>query len=445
MFPSPRFVVVDDNSDHLLAISKTMSDLGSSCAMVPYSSEVDVPTEPFLAARAIFMDLQLASRSATADFNRHFAEIQRILLRVIPREGLAYLLILWTDRPDQAEALQAYLSANLYPSAPYARPLQILPLSKTKFINIDGTPVDALLLKTQILEHIGSNPALVALFAWESDILAASNQVLADVARIARREPDGQPELPVALKRLAIEAVGEHNVASDPQGAIHSALLPLLQDHVQQQAPVKDHDVTREWDRAFEGAPVPLVALTLGRAGALNSQLHLGSATSAVLSTTWGSVCLLEEGLNWGSEFGLSGSSDFIDPILGKLKAKKTPGAELAKLVQIRVGAACDYAQKIDGPIPYALAAFVPIAEGQNDPYRLMDGATTWISPALDVLDWGIGHFVVDPRFIRIRGKEFVSELKVVSRIREQLLIQLITTISQHGARPGTMQFSGES
>lgn len=112
-------------------------------------------------------------------------------------------------------------------------------------------------------------------------------------------------------------------------------------------------------------------------------------------------------------------------------------------VVQIRIGAACDYAQKTTGPIPYALAALLPEKVGLK-PHELTPNSTAWISPELD-LGSGIVQVFVEPRFVRVRGEKAANTFKAIGRIKEQLLLELVSAIGHHSSRPGIVRFQVNS
>lgn len=113
----------------------------------------------------------------------------------------------------------------------------------------------------------------------------------------------------------------------------------------------------------------------------------------------------------------------------------------------VYVGASCDYAQKTDGPIPYVVAAFVPMPRHAGrisvGGHKLAEGSHCWISPLIDLEGFGIGHLVADPRFTRTRGQDRACQFRAVNRIREQLLMQLISSVARHGDRPGIVSVDG--
>lgn len=435
MFTPPRFVVIDDDLNHLDAIVTTIQSLGSVCARVHYKPEQDVPKELFTAVRAIFIDLQLQDRSASSDFNRHFAEIQRILGNVIQPTGGPYILVVWTDKPERVTELQAYLAKKFFVDKPYTKPIAIVPLSKTDYISIDTGEQTSGNLLEDIRTHLNAQPAMNALVQWEAEVLGAATKVLADVATLAA-EFDGDASLPTLLRRLAVEAVGHANAADDPRASVHAALLPLLQDHLQN-AP----DVNSEWGRAFESATEPAPLLSKAQVSLLNTKLHVTKQDEArpVSALAWGAACELESDIDW-SEFGLKDEAEYREQVVAKnLKIEWAKYKDKVKVAQIRIGAACDYAQKTTGPIPYALAALLPVREGEKA-HELTPKSTAWISPELDFGD-GIVQFFVQPRFVRVRGEGVAAKFKTFGRIKEQLLLELVEAVGHHSSRPGIVRF----
>ena len=215
MFTPARIVVLDDKPKHLLAIEKTIRELGSSCVCLTYDPKVDPPALPFSRARVIFMDLQLLNDQFNTDFKQHYAEIQRILTSVIKPDAGPYLLVIWTAKHDRVAELEEYLKKNLFSKLPHTRPVKLLGMAKEQFINLStGEAKDPEAMRDYIAEQLKSVPALAALLEWENEIIAASDRVVADVLRLASTAPVvDQPDVGVALRRLAIAAVGAPNVA----------------------------------------------------------------------------------------------------------------------------------------------------------------------------------------------------------------------------------------
>lgn len=433
MLTPPRFVVIDDDAKHLEAIVSTMQSLGSACAKIHYTSVRDPDRELFKTVRAIFMDLQLLNRSATSDFRQHYAEIQRILDLVIHVEGGPYLLVVWTDMPNRVVELRQYLE-RFFARKPFVRPVAILPLSKTRYINSATGEATSRDLVEEIRTHLRKHPAMNSLVQWETDVLGAAARVLADISTLAC-ELEGETSLPTLLKRLANEAVGHKNAGEDPRAAVQAALLPMLQDHLK-----NSNVVAADWADPFDGAVDPAPPLSKSQVALLNNRLHITNQNTdrPISPLAWGAVCEIEEEIDW-NELGLESEEHYVREIVAtnvRIDLKKSSEIEV---VQIRIGAACDYAQKACGPIPYALAAVLPGKQGLKA-HALHSNSTGWISPEVD-LGNGVVQLFVEPRFVRVRGETSAASFEVISRIGEQLLLELVSTVSHHGSRPGIFRF----
>ena len=109
----------------------------------------------------------------------------------------------------------------------------------------------------------------------------------------------------------------------------------------------------------------------------------------------------------------------------------------------VRVGAACDHAQNRAGPLLYLFGLEIP-----HDVQRRLDNtgavrapASEWSSPTL-LLDTEDGPFVlaVNTRYTISATSATAEGWQPVYRLREQLLMHLISHASGHMARPGIVQ-----
>lgn len=436
MFTAPRFVVIDDDPNHLAAIANNVQRLGSACAQVVYSPEVDPPKELFSAVRILFMDLQLRDRSASSDFKNHYAEIQRLLQHVIEAPAGPYLLVLWTDSPDRADELLTYLEKNLFPDAPHTRPVGIVPLSKNDFISAKTGAETSEGLLAAILELLEEQPAMSALLLWESEVVGAASLVLADIVTLAG-ELAQEKALANLLRTICVSAVGGANVELNPRSSLQAALLPLLQDHLQ-----NGEYQSESWSSFFDDAMDSGRTLTKRQVTLLNTKFHVTrpDGSQPIAASEWGAISTLETNMDWG-EFDLQSAEQFVQREVsrhvGNLSAEQIAGTDV---VQIRVGAACDYAQKASGPIPYVLAALLPGKTDEVKRHKLASNATCWLSPEVD-LGGGPVQIFVDPRFVRVRGPASTAEFTPIARIKEQLLLALVATIGHHNMRPGITSF----
>lgn len=277
-------------------------------------------------------------------------------------------MVLWTEHPHLAGELRAYLDAAIAENEPHSLPLDILPLAKGEFINIDdGKPTDPQKLRQAVLDAVCKIPQIAALLAWETDILSAAGETLAELSALvpaADRHSGAYPAaLDAILSRLARETVGCEHVDTDPRAAIAAALAPILSDRIVNQQvlpgalPVWQLAVTRYNDPALSNAsPV--------EAGRINRMLHLAlKGPEAIRASDWGAV------VPWPFEWDNVEQRDLKFKELTGLKSKqmvcgefrlRSSAVDACRPVLVRVGAACDYAQYRPGPIIYLFGLIIP-------------------------------------------------------------------------------------
>ena len=446
MFTPPRFVVVDDNRDHVTAILSVFQTLGTPCLGVVYDAESGLDGRHFEGVRALFVDLHLTDLAATTDETRHFAIIAGILEGSISLTGGPFILVVWTEHDHLVAELTEYLDDSLDPEKPHARPLAIVGLPKRRFINLDtGEPdegrVDA--LRDEVERAVSEQPQLAALVAWETDVQAAAGATLSALvdlvpedARNSTAFGDGLDEV---LTRLAREAVGQPHVATDPRAAITSALAPILADRIVNQR-VSEADAT-VWRAAVTWRGTE--GLDEMRAGRVNRMLHVAVPPSeVVLPTAWGAVVEFPDEW-WNNDelrrhFGVTRGQ-----LLGNEFKIGTDDRGRCRPRLVRIGAACDHAQNRPGPLPYLLGLEIPC-----DVQRMRDNtdavrvpASEWSSPIL-LHEPGAGPFVlaVNTRYATSVAKADAENWQPVYRLREQLLMHLISLANSYLARPGIVQ-----
>ena len=444
MFQPPRFVVVDDKPEHLKAILDVFQKLGTPCLGVAYDPEAGLEESRLEGVRALFLDLHLTDLAATTDESRHFAIIAGILEENISPSGGPFVLVVWTEYEDSVGQLEEYLDESLDQTKPHARPLAIRGLPKSRFIDVGTGEIRegrAGALRDEVESAVNEKPQLAALVAWESNVQAATGATLStllelvpDRQRNASSYADGLDEV---LSRLARGAVGQPHVATDPRAAIASALAPILADRIVNQE-VSESEV---WQKAvtWQGKD----PLDPDRAGQVNRMLHLAVPPSeTVRPTDWGAVVEFPEGW-WRDDelrrcFGVKQRQLLGDEFkIGKDDRKR------CRPRLVRIGAACDHAQSRAGPLPYLLGL-----EIESDINRRADHtgavrlpASEWSSPTL-LVERDVGPFVlaVNSRYSLSVTPADAEKWQPVYRLREQLLMHLISHTNSYLARPAIVQ-----
>ena len=443
MFAAPRFIAVDDNPSHLNAIVETFQRLGSPCLGIHYDPAEDMDAAHFSGVRVLFLDLHLLGSGAGTDDTKHYANIVSILQSTISVEGGPFILVLWTQFPEKAQALTEYLDSSITPEFAHARPLTVMPLAKSDFINTDsGEIVDDGGLRRWVKESLAGNVQMQALVGWEHDVVRAAGRTLSSLVSLipaeSRVTAKFAGELDLLLSRLAIAAVGTHNVSDDARAAVNAVLAPILADRVlNQDEPEGSVEV---WSRAVTrvgtrdpGPPDEKVK------GAINRSLHIAvPASEKIMPDGWGAVCaapstiVSDKGL--GLLFGLNRKSLLSDEF-----AVQDRDLDRAVFRLVRIGAACDYAQRRPGPIAYVLAIELSSAAK----FRGKAKDALWRSPTILLEDTNEPvRLRVNCRFMITRTSKAVQRWTVCYRLREQLLVELINHAADYASRPGIISLN---
>ena len=228
MLGSPRIIAIDDQPDHLQGLADCLNQQGIACLRIHFTGDpADVQVCPDV--RIIFADLHLGMGSPS-DHKSNFSMIGGLLRDTIKPSG-PYFIILWTQFPEQAEALRTFLDR---PDTDVAKPFDVQPLAKADHLDPHGRVKDEEVLIEAIKGIVGDSPQLASLFDWEGWVLAATGRTVSSILDLAAAEGTAEraKEVGKILSRLAIEAVGANNVETDPFRAVNEALLPILADRM---------------------------------------------------------------------------------------------------------------------------------------------------------------------------------------------------------------------
>ena len=446
MFTPPRFVVIDDKPEHLDAILDVFQELGAGCQGVTYDPEHGLDNRHLAGVRVLFVDLHLIDLAATTDETRHFAIIAGILEDGIRPTGGPFILVVWTEHDDLVTRLTTYLDDSLDRDKPFARPLAVVGLAKRRFIDLDTGEAQegrAAGLRDAVEQAVDSQPQLTALVAWESDVQAAAGATLSALVDLvpdnAKNSTSFAGGLDEVLSRLARESVGPHHVATDPRAAIAAALAPMLADRIVNQE--VSEAALAAWSQAvtWEGRD----RLDSTRAGKVNRMLHVAvPPTEAIRPGAWGAVVEFPAAWWPDNEFLERFGTTPRQLLGGEYKIDRN-ARDRCRPRLIRIGAACDHAQNRAGPLLYLFGLEVPhdVQRRPDNTGAVRVPASEWSSPTL-LLDADAGPFVlaVNTRYAISVTSAGAEGWQPVYRLREQLLMHLISHASGHMARPGIVQ-----
>lgn len=428
-----RVVVIDDNEQHLAALSRAIGELGSACLSFHYQDQH--PNRDQLAgARLIFCDLQLGSDTLTTDKTPFYANIASMLAAGISADHGPYLLILWSQYGEEPDKLNEYMSEF----DPGQQPFAVVVLDKNEFIDTatgevreDGNLVAA------VKETVESQPGLAAMLDWEELVARAASRTTSGLWDLCldsgENETDGV--LRNTLGRLAEGAGGPH-ASNHPGDSVREALSPLLDDQI----------VTAEMDEDLWTAAVQFSSGTAAPPSRLYTAFHFEISTAAAASSRGVASSLPKK---WSStkkfekRFG-SSQSDILK-MCGYRGANLECAVEAASWYLVQINAACDDGSEDPGYLPYCLAAAIPTTRMEDGKFvelkrREKQKGSVEKTRELALQEGKNERLFLFGSFVMGLRKIKTAKFKPVFRIRRGLLDKLILDMRIKSARLGVLE-----
>ncbi len=423
MFTPSRFIAIDDERPHLEAITSALNGLGIPCLGMHYDG-TGFQKAHFGGVRVLVLDLHLVAGVPPTDDHRHFGFIASLLVNHISPDGGPFIVVLWTQNPQQAAQLTAYIDETV--TELHARPLRIIPLNKGDYLDlVEGTVKDLVKFSAAVQDHIVQNPQIHAILSWEAEVHAATSNTLASILRLVPPEErvvgKFSAALDKALSHLAVASAGSGNLEGNIRSAINGVLTPIISDRL---SAMHTNEAEELWKLAVTQYKVEPDHLTVSAKAELNQMLHIEASGSG--PDAWGAVVDFDPARTkelFAQEF---------DEILNReFKVNIDARAAACLPVLIRIGAVCDYAQRQPGPIPYILGIeLTDLRKGTKRP------DSVWSSPTISSDDKPC-ILLASARYPVVLSPSDAQKQRIRYRIREQLLMELIAKIGTHVTRPG--------
>jgi len=432
-----RIVLIDDKQSHLKAIADALGLLGSASLSFLYKDEHPAP-EILAGVRLIFCDLHLGSDAKTTDTKTYCSNIASMLASSLAEDHGPYLLIIWSQFPNEVDSLKGYLDEL----EPGQRPFSFVCLDKNAFINVgDGTVLEGADLPGEIRGIVSKQPGLAAMLNWEQTASVSAAKVTNSLWKLAvdKSKTDPDKALCGTLGKLAVSAAGEKLGEEAPGRSVLEALVPLLADQIEAH-PVNEAvwKTAVDLEEKANGAP----------SEALYTALHIEQPTS-YKSDSRGVVSYLEPlvasecfkdffGYDQGTllmQCGFQEKDDEESKKNGRniMKVKDgLLGTEEWFLVQIN--AACDEAQDHPGLIPFCLAALVPNKKTNKNGKQSVQATEPFLFRGRKTSLYLMGRFVIG------LTKNQSVKLEPQFRLRSSLLDKLIFGLRTNAARLGVTE-----
>lgn len=424
MLAAPKVVAIDDDREHLEGLVNGLNQYGFSCLQVHFTGDME-DIDPCPHVRVIFTDLYLDA-GLTFEPDRNFGIISGLIEDFVKPSG-PYFIVLWTMHPDHADELHENLEKRL---KNVTKPFAVLPLEKSDLLDEEGNIKSMEKLVEAIESVVKKQPQIAALLNWEERVLEATSDTVSSIFSMVG-DGDQAQEVGRLLAQLAVAAAGEGRVGEDRFHAVNEALLPILADHIASLR-LRPED-KQTWKAAFTKTDIE-EALSIEEAAKLNSRIHIDS-TKADQGAERGVVIALPDKLS--DEFEQNFGIPQEDAAKELFHCKNfVENDDRFHWVLVQSQAACDYALKRPGPLPYYLG--LEIAEKFKKKGNVPDAL--WISPSFESED-NCFHLRVNALFQISLPPEVANKEKPLYRLREQLLNDLIYQVHSYNARPGKIEF----
>lgn len=419
-----RIVIIDNEEAHLKSMVDALSEMGSACLPFHYKEEHPKP-ELLAGARFIFSDLHLVSDAVTSDKKQQYANIASMLLSCLDENHGPYVLVIWSEFPDELSELIKYFD-DLEPNQ---RPIKCCVLNKNDYIPTVTDPSSKTGDLVSAVAHLLNDiPGLSALLKWEQKVSAAASITTSTLWKLSEGHDENERDLALrnTLGRLAKGASGDSAARQYPGRGVMEALTPLLSDQLEKS----------EIDEEFWKSAVSFDAPERAASGAsLYTMLYFENPTGHS-ALERGTVCTLPE--EWASEekfnekFGYR-KSNLIEEF-GYKGEKKDEAEKRAEWCLVQLNAACDQAQGNPGFYPFVLGCIIPSEIKCNSPKGSVFRSRTVVLDGIERQLYCHGRFVLTMTMADAKN------IKVKMRIRTQLLDQMMQDIRTKSARLGTIE-----
>lgn len=427
MLGSPRIVAIDDDEAHLAGLANGLGRSGAACVQIHYPGDLTgFRTCPDV--RIVFADLHLEA-GTLSEPEKNFNIIAGILESTIQPSG-PYFIILWTQSPDQDQALFRYLDERLNPGV--TKPFAVRRLPKVDHIDNEGEIKDQNKLMEAIRDIIGMSPQVGAIVEWESQVLEAAGRTVSSIVNLTSGREGRERAAGVGriLGRLAVNAVGKENVNRNRFRAVNEVLLPILADRV---AKMPSGEINEQlWEAALT-IPERRTMKSVEHAARLNRLLHIADA-EGVGATERGVVIPLLRRYRKRFKHYFSKTEQDVAPQLFGCK-DFDPSNSRFRWVLVQCLAACDHVQGNPGTVPFYLGLDFPV--GSRSSRKV---ASTWYSPVFE-LDSKLRCLRVNAGCPVSLPSGMLRDITPLYRLREQALNDLVYHVHVHGARPGMISF----
>jgi hypothetical protein len=350
--PNNKIIIVDNETKELYDLGKVFLDNGLICRTFEYSELHDEPLE---GVRIAFFDIKL-NPSGGASEEQIFSTLVQALKLYIDLKNKPFILIFWTKHNELVANFKDYISSRNDDTIP--SPFMVDCIDK---LEIRGEP-KALMDK---LKKILNEPTIKAIFDFESKALNAASKTVNSIFELVQsNDVWGESNSFISnfnkvFSKIAISILGKDHAIENPDKAIYSALMPILNYNLENSGSTNYwQDLLTEIRNKNIKFPDDTIAYKL------NSVFHIDNNKEFDHSTRGGVIKLNLPQDKFNDLFKKNFKSVFGDIIpFDEEYCSKSDRDEFrrkSEFLLIEISAACDYSQKNPRLNKYVLTLKTP-------------------------------------------------------------------------------------
>jgi len=456
-------IVLDDQRNELWSIAH-----GLGCCGIPVMPQLvqdgrleRPPQAPYTGIRLFFSDLHLLQGETKVEANTS-ALISFLRKLVAPT---TYLIVFWSNYPEDAKRTWDYLTARLNAIAPELLPFgyEVLGKDDVRAASDDDPSVAQPAVErvqASLNELLGKHPQLSALMEWEGNVSRAASVTTNELVGALKAGGISfaeQDKVRRVLSRMAQEALGVPHAPQAPARGLTQAFFPIAQECL-------ECDPNTDKQNAFLHIPNgETIALPDGHIEPLLNDFFVHTERSDLQHLQRGAVIRLSEdyladpnGLS--KDVGLTATpGNWKEVVCAEFAMnwhKKNPqdrttignSVQVRNVFAIELSADCDHAQDKPRTQRFMFSIFAPSQPEAERKYFYSSSKGMGASDAIYVtpeitIDGVVGRLMISCRtfFARPHSQHLIGD--VVSRLRKEVVDEISHQYSSHMRRPGKVAF----
>ena len=417
--PENKIIIVDDNPEHLVALSKPFYENGIGCKCLVYDVNYSTPLKN---VRVAFFDIRI-NPTGGGSAGQRLNDIATAIKQYVHVDNGPFALIFWTSNKGEIDSIKKYIHER-HSDCP--KPFLVDFIDKDVFLTNSGG-------LTKKLEDILGDDTLKILFDFERVSSESASKTIDQLYEIIpRNDAWGETQnfkenFEKVFSRIAIQNLGYEYAKHNPDKGVVLSLLPVLNHHIESSHNTdrwKKYLTTLSSSTSSKGVNYP----ESFSESKLNSIFHIEKTNGS--KEVRGTVIELNKAdTDLLTSFNISSIDEWFNiliPFNTDKKAIKKTTRNNSKLIAVEISAACDFTNNKNRLNKYILGFITPVINFKEDIYDEIRpessynvGGTNFNYDNVDLQIWLNLNFVfgTKPNDPRLGNALFVLKKEIMDMI----------------------------